>query len=293
MWYNYYKGWIDDMNNIIDLKPRYFDERKEIQIFVEYLIDSYDTIHKTLAEEINNKGIKSIVIQTLLTKNENIDYWPKFFDFLNKDSIEELYLYIKFNDEIYKFNNLRHLGINLHNYKNVDINQFNNLDSVVITGYNNNFESTILNDKIKNIVFWKFKKSSFDYKIDMNKVEKITFMNYTTLDIRNIKTENIKSLSVDKTKKILFNLDNLSNLNYLNLCSCDTSSINNEVIGNLKQLEELWLEKCDLSFIDENTISLLPKLKVLVIDKCKNLKTISGMKRLERFVILNTKVEEE
>ena len=127
----------------------------------------------------------------------------------------------------------------------------------------------------------------------MNKVEKITFMNYTTLDIRNIKAENIKSLSVDKTKKLIFNLDNLSNLNYLNLCSCDTSSINNEVIGNLKQLEELWLEKCDLSFIDENTISLLPKLKVLVIDKCKNLKTINGMKELERFVILNTKVEEE
>ena len=281
------------MNNIIDMKPRYFDERKEIQIFVEYLIDSDDAIHKTLAEEINNKGIKSIVIQTLLTKNENIDYWPKLFDFLNKDSIKELYLYIKFNDEIYKFNNLRQLGIYLHNYKNVNINQFNDLDSVVITGYNNNFESTILNDKIKNIVFWKFKKSSFDYKIDMNKVEKITFMNYTTLDIRNIKAENIKSLSVDKTKKLIFNLDNLSNLNYLNLCSCDTSSINNEVIGNLKQLEELWLEKCDLSFIDENTISLLPKLKVLVIDKCKNLKTINGMKELERFVILDTKVEEE
>ena len=281
------------MNNIIDMKPRYFDKRKEIQIFVEYLIDSDDTIHKTLAEEINNKGIKSIVIQTLLTKNENIDYWPKLFDFLNKDSIEKLYLYIKFNDELYKFKNIRQLGIYLHNYKNVDINQFNNLDTIVITGYNNNFESTILNDKIKNIVFWKFKKSSFDYKIDMNKVEKITFMNYTTLDIRNIKAENIKSLSVDKTKKLIFNLDNLLDLNYLSLCSCDTSSINNEVIGNLKQLEELWLEKCDLSFIDENTISLLPKLKVLVIDKCKNLKTISGMKGLERFVILNTKVEEE
>ena len=124
----------------------------------------------------------------------------------------------------------------------------------MITGYNDNFESTILNDKIKNIVFWKFKKSSFDYKIDMNKVEKITFMNYTTLDIRNIKAENIKSLSVDKTKKLIFNLDNLLELNYLSLCSCDTSSINNEVIGQLKQLEELWLEKCDLSFIDENTI---------------------------------------
>ena len=40
------------MNNIIDMKPRYFDERKEIQIFVEYLIDNDDTIHKTLAKEI-------------------------------------------------------------------------------------------------------------------------------------------------------------------------------------------------------------------------------------------------
>ena len=147
------------MNSLIDMKPRYFEERKEVQIFVEYLIDSDDTIHKTLAGEINNKGIKSIVIQTLLTKNENIDYWPKLFDFLNKDLIEKLYLYIKFNDEIYKFKNIRQLGIYLHNYKNVNINQFNNLDTIVITGYNDNFESTILNDKIKNIVFWKFKKS--------------------------------------------------------------------------------------------------------------------------------------
>ena len=279
------------MNNIIHMKPRYFDERKEIQIFVEYLIDSDDTIHKTLAEEINNKGIKSIVIQTLLTKNENIDYWPKLFDFLNKDSIEELYLYIKFNDEIYKFKNIRQLGIYLHNYKNVNINQFNNLDTIVITGYNDNFESTILNDKIKDIVFWKFKKSSFDYKIDINKVEKITFMHYTTLDISNINAKNIKSLTIDKTKKLKFSNGILSNLHYLNLCSCDTSSFNNETISKLNQLEELWLEKCDLSFIDENTISLLPKLKVLVIDKCKNLKTISGMKELKRFVIRNTKVD--
>ena len=90
------------MNNIIDMKPRYFDERKEIQIFVEYLIDSDDTIHKTLAEEINNKGIKSIVIQTLLTKNENIDYCPKLFDFLNKDSIEKL-------APLYRTNNLKFL----------------------------------------------------------------------------------------------------------------------------------------------------------------------------------------
>ena len=30
MWYNINKRWIDSMNNIIDMKPRYLDERKEI-----------------------------------------------------------------------------------------------------------------------------------------------------------------------------------------------------------------------------------------------------------------------
>ena len=45
------------------MKPRYFDERKEIQIFVEYLIDSDDTIHKTL--ENHTQTLTFIDIATL------------------------------------------------------------------------------------------------------------------------------------------------------------------------------------------------------------------------------------
>ena len=116
-------------------------------------------------------------------------------------------------------------------------------------------------------------------------------MHYSTLDLRNIRAKNLYSLTIDKTKNWIFNIDLLKNLKYLNLCGCDTSNINNNVLKHLSELEELWLERCDLSFIDEHTFKIFPKLKVLIIDKCKNLKTIKGTNKIERFVISNTKVE--
>lgn len=276
---------------MIDFKPRYFIERKQVQIFVEYLMNSDDDIHKAIAEEIINKRITNISISSQLTKNENIDYWPKLFCYINKDLITSLYLYIKFNDAIYEFKNLSALGIYLSKNQEIDINQFKYLETITITGYSDNFKDKNLSSRIKSLYFWKFKNSSFNYDLNINKVEKLTFMHYSTLDLRNIKAKNLYFLTIDKTKNWIFNIDLLTNLKYLNLCSCDTSNINNNVLKYLSELEELWLERCDLSFIDENTFKILPKLRVLIIDKCKNLKTIKGTNKIERFVISNTKVE--
>ncbi len=276
---------------MIDFKPRYFIERKEVQIIVEYLMNSDDDIHKAIAEEIINKQITSISISSQSPKNENIDYWPKLFCYINKDLITSLYLYIKFNDAIYEFKNLIALGIYLSKNQEIDINQFKYLETITITGYSDNFKDKNLSSRIKSIYFWKFKNNSFNYELNINKVEKLTFMHYSTLDLRNIRAKNLYSLTIDKTKNWIFNIDLLKNLKYLNLCGCDTSNINNNVLKHLSELEELWLERCDLSFIDEHTFKIFPKLKVLIIDKCKNLKTIKGTNKIERFVISNTKVE--
>lgn len=274
------------------IKPRYFTERNEVCLFLEYLINCDENTHKVLSEDIKNNKVKTIIIQTFYSKNENMDYYPKLFEYIDKSLIEKLHIDYKFNDVLYNFKDLKHIGFNADKIKKININLFTNLETLVVTGYDDNFNNITLNDNIKQMAFWKYKKNYFDYTMEINRVEGLTFIHYSTLDISKLTCKYLKRLLIDKTKKLILNTNTLLNINYLNLCSCDTMWINNELISKLYKLEELWLEKCDLSFVDCDTFSLMPNLKVLVMDKCKNLKTIKGLSKLDRVVILDTQIED-
>ena len=61
MCYNINKGWIDSMNNIIDMKPRYFDDSKtnyiDIVASCELSCKMIDLLNK-LAEYLNSELVE-------------------------------------------------------------------------------------------------------------------------------------------------------------------------------------------------------------------------------------------
>lgn len=283
------------MNNDI-LQPLIFEDKKQIFIFVEYLMNISEKEQKELADKVKSLNINCILIRCLKRENENIEYNPKFLQFVYKENITSLYLYIKVDTAILKsFVNLKKLGVVFLDDEIFDINDYDDLDVINVTGYDNNFKNIKFKNNINYLSFEKIKQKNFDYSLNINKLKTLVFTGYNSINLNKLSINYLNKLYIESNKEICIddNIDILENIEILELTKSDTSWLNTSNIHKLINLKELRLEKCDLKFLNSNAFQSLRKLKVLVIDKCKNLESVKNMGDLDRVVILDTRIEDD
>lgn len=277
------------------LQPLIFEEKKQIFIFIEYLKNNSEDEQINLANKINSLNLSSIVIRCFKKENENICYTPPFLRYVNKEKITSLYLYVKIDYKLLmEFINLKELGIVFTDNYFFDINYFQKLRTINISGYDNNFKCIKNNDNIDFLLFSNIKNKVFDYSLNLGNIGKLMYIDYKVLNLDMININSLRELKIENNKKVYINnnIGILKHIEILKLTNCDTSWLNYENMGNLENLKELYLEKCDLKFLDSKTFKILSNLNVLVIDKCKNLESVNGVGSLYKIVILDTKIKD-
>ena len=282
------------MNNNI-LQPLIFDDKKQIFIFVEYLMNISEIEQKELADKIESLNINTIVIRCLKKENENIEYSPKFLQFINKENIKALYMYVKIDSSLLRsFVNLEELGVVFLDNELLNINDFNDLKVINIFGYEDNFRNIKIKNNLDYLLFEKVKNQIFNYSLNLNGLKKLVFWGYHSVYLDKILNNSLNELCVENNKKIYINenINLLKSIEVLKLTKCDTCWLNSNIIKEMINLKELHLEKCDLKFLNNEVFQMLTNLKVLIIDKCKNLESVNNIGFLDRVVILDTKIED-
>lgn len=100
----------------------------------------------------------------------------------------------------------------------MSLQTFPNLKCITVTRYDDNFDLNIPSN-VNFMSFWKFKKKTFDYKLNIQILEKLIFMNYNENNLNKIIAKSIKHIIIDKTKSLVFSSDNelFSNVETLDL----------------------------------------------------------------------------
>lgn len=259
-----------DLNEL--LNPVINEEKKQINIFYEYLLRCSKCEIDKLVEIINEKQINKIIFSRLRKEKRTLNVDFGFLNKLSKQKILQLAIEeVSYNDLI-GFNNLELLSINLDRNQKLFLNNFKKLNHITLSNYTgDNVDFSGARTDNLSIMFYGERGDKFNYILPLKKCSFLNFRNYTEID---------------------FNGFNLIEVDGIDIYGCKKFVINNCGMF-FSKIKKMYLEKCDLSFFDENLWLKLIDLKELYIDNCKNLKSLKGISStLNKIKIINTKIED-
>lgn len=254
------------------LIPVINEEKKQINIFYEYLLRCSRGEIDELVDTINKRQINKIFFSRLKKEKQptHIDF--SFLNELNKKAILQLAFEEMSYNDLTGFDNLELLSLNLNRHQKLFLNNFNKLNHLTLSGYvGDNIDFNGVKTDNLSIMFYGERSSKFNYTIPFKKCLFLNFRNYTEINFSEFKLIEVEGIDIYGCKKIIMN-------------NCDFF---------LSKIKKMYFEKCDLSFLNEDVLLKLIDLKELYINNCKNLKSLKGIPiTLKKIKIINTKIQD-
>lgn len=230
--------------NIDDLiKPVFVEERKEVHIPYEFLIKSTVDDCKKLANKINSSNVTKLIFNCLYSSNKNKYYDFQILDYIAKEKIEVLsFDNYATQEQLNGFEHVYFLALHLDRANKINLSSFVNINQITLTGFSGD---NVIFPKKKSISIYFYEEGAktFNYKIDIEELESISFTGFKRIDLSDVLTS-IKRMYFYKVKELRF-------------CK------------QLKSIESLRFEKCNFTQLDTGAIYDMSSLKTITLDKCK------------------------